>query len=944
MDWLERFSANARKGSEAELTARTQALKKQFLKNMESINRLKDGGSKALPGAVIASMNMAGLVWSEMIPVARHPKTTDSPLGPEIDAAIKEMHKSFQDVMQAAPRSLPAIDQAEILAPTLELFEVLNKIIVEQLSLVHRPETHDYFRGLSEEAPFPSFRFSAANRGRVPEFFRPEPDVSSFKATKIGALIWPSCIVGPGGDIYIGHADGEFVALHPDGSVKWRLRDERVMYIAATGAFGADGFLYMASNDCDEDGNRNRGRVWKIDPETGEVLWTFSGLHYETPSKDPHAQLSSFFEGGLAINEEGGKLYIYAGSNDNRLYKIDTDGNLVWEYDTNSYPSGVIWTKPLISPDGGTVYIGTLSGGLHAVEASSGLRRWMTRVGGAIASTPAWGQYGEIFFGAFDGKLYALAPEDGTIFWSHQTLGLIHSSPAVTEDGSVVVGSCDGGIHCVDRFGKKRWTYYTDGPVKSSPAIDPEGLIYAGNENGKLYCISPEGRRVWSLLTAPGPANDLNSSPAIDADGTIHVGSTTGEIFSVSRNFYFDNHADERVCIEPGNDGARPDIPPGGAVLVPLDRFGTPRFSPPFGIEITENISLALLAADADLNIVAAEIDPRTVAVEITPETGYTCRIDPMGRGINIIPSGLLEGGAEYTVSASGRYIAGGEAGVFDRTITFTTAPCGEVLPLSISEAETPGIVIKGFQLSRPKEIDALAQAAIDAHNFAIAPIHIDRERGIIVLTGWSVLEAGGSFQLSPRTANRFLASGVFRGGCFKTSGSFRMSTLGANIPFDLFRLSGRFTSARSVENGAAYACTSIHNMPEYADLLRVMRVADERDELAAFLAFDTVPYDNPAFRRPEGLEIQIETGFDRISARVTAGEYKAEDHLIQFILLDIVTGEIIGGSREDVVTGESGILTEIHATIPREAQKNSCAAILVLDFYPFANIRFSQY
>ncbi len=944
MDWLEQVSVSAssagRKDSPANLSARTQALKRRFFKNREAITRLKDAGAPALPGAVIAALNMIDLVWREMIPISRSPLTVDSPLAPEIDAEIALMHASFQKVMQAVPRALPARDPAEIIGAVLDLFDVLENIIVCKLSLLHRRETPDYFGGLDQYAVFPSCQYSAANRGRVNEFTRPEPDESFFRATKIGALIRPSPVIGADGCIYTGHADGEFVALLEDGSVKWRIRDKQMMYVNATGALGADGFLYMASADCDINGYQNQGRVWKIDPADGTVVWTFSASHFEDPEKDPHAQLSSFFEGSLALGEEDGKIFVYAGSDDNWLYKIAPDGSLAWEYDTQDYPSGVIWTKPLLSPDGETVFIGTLSGGLHAVSAATGKRRWMTRLGGAIASSPTVGLFGELFFGCFDGKIYAAAPEDGSVFWTYQTLGLISSSPAVAEDGSIVIGSTDGGVYCLDRFGKRRWIYYTDSPVKSSPAIDPEGLIYVGNESGKLYCLSPEGKRVWSLQTSPPPGSDLNCSPSLGADGTIYVGSTTGELFAVSRNFCAQHADDPRVSTDPGHDGKMTGIPPRGAALVFLDRFGVPHFDSP-RIGIADNIGLAIFAADSDLNIVAAEIDPRTVTVEISPELDFSFRVESMGRAINIIPSGLLEYDTEYNVRAHGRYVAENEAREFDRTITLRTPQRakGDRLPIEISDSAVSGIIIKGFTLSRPKELDALAQAALDAHNYCVAPIYIDDEKGIIVLAGSTLIDTGGTFEFAPKSVNRLVSSGIFKDSYFKVSGSVRVNARGADMPFDTFSISGRFTSEPGIADACVFAATSIHNIPEFADLLRVMRMADDKDEIVPFLTFTTLPFSNTALMRPEGVTVDIEIGFDRIAAHVSTAVYKAALHRIQFVLIDMVSGELILNNRVDIANDIDGNLTEVTTTIPAEARKGATAAVLVFDLFPISTV-----
>ena len=96
------------------------------------------------------------------------------------------------------------------------LLKSYDTLLLRQLALIHRDPTPDYFAGLDSEAAYPSYRCSAANRGRIAGLGK-SSDRRQWN-TKIGGLIWPSAIIDRNGDLYTGHADGEFVALHPDGS------------------------------------------------------------------------------------------------------------------------------------------------------------------------------------------------------------------------------------------------------------------------------------------------------------------------------------------------------------------------------------------------------------------------------------------------------------------------------------------------------------------------------------------------------------------------------------------------------------------------------------------------------------------------------------------------------------------------------------------------------
>lgn len=926
---------------ESSLPGRAADLKRRFMADKAAVEAMGDGDKSALPKAIAAVLDMLLIASSEIPILVKHPSTRGSAIGEEIAQEHKDLKKQGEMILVASLKSLVSGNISGALGEIIQ-YAAQMEGIVKNLSLLHRTIVPDYFGALDQEAAYPCYRYSASSRSRVTAF-RQAPPANGGKpwATKIGGLIWPTAVVDKNGDMYTGHADGEFVALRPDGAVKWRIHDERMMYIDSTGALGKDGFLYMASTDVDPDGHQNQGRIWKINPGTGEVIWTFYGCFFEDLGKNPNAHLASFFEGNLVLNEEDGAIFIYAGCDDNRLYKVDSDGNLVWAYNTDSYPSGVIWTRPLINPEGDTVYIGTLSGQVHAVNISDGARRWKIQAEGPVVSSPAIGMCGEMIFGSFDGKIYCVDPVDGAVFWKYQTMGIIYASPAIYEDGSVAIGSSDGGIYKLDRFGKRLWTYYTDAAVKSSAVIDPNGNAIVGNQNGKIYCIAPNGRRLWSYHTSAVKDNDINSSPSLGPDGTVYAGSTTGEVFAIPANYYLFNKKDKKLCVDPDHDGERPDVPPGGARLALMDRFGTPIFSAAENLRMNDNLNLAIFAVDSGMDVIPAEIIPDSVKVSIEPALKFDFRVDSMGKYIYIIPEQFLSPGTSYVVRASGEYNAEGRRRSFDCEINASAAKMkkGSKIPWSVTEKETTGVVIKGFSISHPKEVDALGQAALDAHNYAIAPIYLDEKKGLIAIIGSSLIDTGGVYEYAPRTINKMIATGFVKNGYFKVSGAMHVNAQGANTPLDLFMFSGLATAEPGVENGIAYTATSIHNMPDFTDLLKVMKLSDSREEVVGFCTFVTLPFDNPALKKPSGVKATAKVEDDHILINFKAPAYKTADHWIQLLLISSETGELITGGRVEIRNAKDGSLSQVLAAIPQAAKKSGAVAILTLDLFPFMKI-----
>ncbi|AKB37164.1 cell surface protein [Methanosarcina siciliae C2J] len=281
----------------------------------------------------------------------------------------------------------------------------------------------------------------------------------------------------------------------------------KVDYILTVEGTGTVGLADTAWPKFGRDLN-NTGQSPYAGPETNKTVWTYktgSGIRYCGPS----------------IGSEG---TIYVGSNDNKIYALNPDGTLKWNYTTGDY----VYGSPAIASDG-TIYVGSKDYNLYALN-PDGTLKWNYTTGSYVYGSPTIGSDGTIYCGSSDKKVYALNP-DGTLKWNYTTGGNIYySTPAIGSDGTIYIGSNDKKLYALNPDGTLKWSYTAGYFIRSSAAIGSDGTIYFGSDDNKVYALNPDGTLKWSYTTG----NRARGSPSIATDGTIYIGSCDNKLYALN--------------------------------------------------------------------------------------------------------------------------------------------------------------------------------------------------------------------------------------------------------------------------------------------------------------------------------------------------------------------------------------------------------------------------
>lgn len=202
-------------------------------------------------------------------------------------------------------------------------------------------------------------------------------------------------------------------------------------------------------------------------------------------SKDPTCAGKVSEEGTAAMGAEHMELHV--------RWRLDT-GKCV-----DASPLVVI---PSVDKSSATVYIGSHSHGVVAVDLHTGMVKWEQILGDRIESSACISKCGNfIAVGCYNGLVYILKSNSGEKYWVFTTGDAVKSSAAIDPStGLLYIGSHDQHAYALDIYKKKCiWKLKCGGTIFSSPCLSliPHHVYFA-TLGGLLLAVHPTtGNRVW---------------------------------------------------------------------------------------------------------------------------------------------------------------------------------------------------------------------------------------------------------------------------------------------------------------------------------------------------------------------------------------------------------------------------------------------------------------
>ncbi|MCX6355661.1 MAG: PQQ-binding-like beta-propeller repeat protein [Candidatus Aureabacteria bacterium] len=294
--------------------------------------------------------------------------------------------------------------------------------------------------------------------------------------------------------------------------------------ITSSPALDSSGMVLVGSHD---------GNIYGFE-HAGSLIWSYQLLSLADYSSPAIGASSRIYVGGAALT---------------------AIGSLSWSYDM-----GVVGVQSsaVIAPDEST-YIGTEDARLYRMN-STGRILWSYETGGALRSSPALSTDASwVCVGSMDARLYTIH-SSGQLLWTFITDGpplqrSIESSPAISSENNVYVGNEYGAFYAITSTGTLLWTFESEGwaPISSSPAIGSDG-VYMGADDGRLYSIGPLGGLLWSY-------KNICSSPTVDSEGSVFISGNPISCFTSSGAMQWSYHI-------PGGSTSSPSIDDRGRVYI----------------------------------------------------------------------------------------------------------------------------------------------------------------------------------------------------------------------------------------------------------------------------------------------------------------------------------------------------------------------------------------
>ncbi|MEZ4363222.1 MAG: PQQ-binding-like beta-propeller repeat protein [Kofleriaceae bacterium] len=311
--------------------------------------------------------------------------------------------------------------------------------------------------------------------------------------------------------VYAGARAGEFVALRAStGELRWR---KRVGSISSKPAIDG-GFLYVGTDD---------GVLLCLDAQTGDEKWRYE-------SRGPIGQVP-------VISRQ---LVVFANEADQVIAVDALSGALKWSYKADAPEENTLRGHAGVVTDGELFYSGFANGNIVALRRDTGSVAWLQSLKGDataffdVDATPVV-LGATVYVTSSSGGVYALDKTSGLVRWRTPLWDAALPSASgniggLSSDGTYLyVAVADLGLHALDLQGNIVWRVGANkGGEPATPVLSGDLVLYSLARDG-LYLAE---RRSGAIVEYWNPGDGISASPAVTNDGRMFVISNRAILYA----------------------------------------------------------------------------------------------------------------------------------------------------------------------------------------------------------------------------------------------------------------------------------------------------------------------------------------------------------------------------------------------------------------------------
>lgn len=267
--------------------------------------------------------------------------------------------------------------------------------------------------------------------------------------------------------VYVSNMNSEVAKIRLDsGEILW----EQKLNVESTGGFAlAHGMLFLNTAD---------NAVWALDEKTGNPIWT-----YRRPISNSSVYWSLRGSSTPLISFDGGRLFVGFADGSAVALKTQT-GDVIWEVvvPTRSALFKDFDLGPISNATGSQIYIAQADGDLLALNPASGAILWRRSLS-VVSPMTYLADRDELFVSSYNGDFHAISARDGSVIWTqnNEKSGLATSVVPFQKDKLLVT-----------------WTH---GPVSMHQAKGGASIWSSKSELRSLASASADETRILILST-----------------------------------------------------------------------------------------------------------------------------------------------------------------------------------------------------------------------------------------------------------------------------------------------------------------------------------------------------------------------------------------------------------------------------------------------------------